>query len=109
MEALMPLMGEMHEDVYLIGHSVGCQAALRLLDALPPGRRIGGAVLVAGWVSVPNWNGRSEGEIAVLNDWMNPPLVLSKSGQQKAKTLRRYFQTTTNSYQRKIGRFARKS
>lgn len=83
----MPLMGKMDEDTFLIGHSVGCQAALRLLDALPPGRAIGGVVLVAGWVSVPNWNGRSEGEKAVLNDWMNPPLVLSKvAGKSKRIT-----------------------
>ena len=84
MKALMPLTGEMDEGTYLIGHSVGCQATLRLLDALPPGRRIGGAVLVAGWVSAPNWNGRSEGEKAVVNDWMNPALVLSKvAGKSK--------------------------
>jgi uncharacterized protein len=84
MKALMPLMDEIDPDTYLIGHSVGCQATLRLLDALPPGKMIGGAVLVAGWVSVPNWNGRSEAEKAVLNDWMNPPLVLSKvAGKSK--------------------------
>lgn len=84
MEALIPLMGEMDADTYLIGHSVGCQATLRLLDALPPGKMIGGTVLVGGWVSVPNWEGRSEGEKAILNDWMNPPLVLSKvAGKSK--------------------------
>src|SRR6185437_2672397 len=77
MKALMPLKDEMDEDTYLVGHSVGCQATLRLLDALPSGRMIGGAVLAGGWVSVPNWNGRSEAEKAVLNDWMTPPLVLS--------------------------------
>ena len=77
MEALTPLTNKMDENTYLIGHSVGCQATLRLLDAIPAGKRIGGAVLVAGWVSVPNWNGRSEAEKAVLNDWMNPPLDLS--------------------------------
>jgi len=77
LNALMSLNDKIDEDAYLIGHSVGCQAILRMLDALPSGRKIGGAVLVAGWVSVPNWNGRSEAEKAVLNDWMNPPLVLS--------------------------------
>lgn len=51
--ALEPLLQDIDEDTYFIGHSVGCQAALRTLDRLPEGRRCGGAVLVAGWVSVP--------------------------------------------------------
>lgn len=87
MNALMPLISGMDEATYVIGHSVGCQATLRLLDALPAGRMIGGTVLVAGWVSVPNWNGRSEAEKAVLNDWMNPPLDLGKvAGKSKKFT-----------------------
>src|SRR5262249_53518077 len=77
MNALIPVVGELDQATYLIGHSVGCQAILRLLDGLPPGRMIGATVLVAGWVSVPNWEGRSETEKAVLNDWLNPPLSLA--------------------------------
>ena len=87
MAALTPLVSEMDADTYLVGHSVGCQATLRLLDALPAGRMIGGTVLVGGWVSVPNWNGRTEAEKAVLNDWMNPPLVLREvAGKSKKFT-----------------------
>ena len=77
MSALMPLIPEMDTNTCLIGHSVGCQAALRFLSNLPSGSKISGVVLVAGWVSVPNWQGRSEKEKAVLTDWMNPPIDFS--------------------------------
>jgi serine hydrolase len=76
MEALASHISIINENTYLIGHSVGCQAALRLLGSLEPGQRAGGVVLVAGWVSVPNWEGRTEEQKAILNDWLNPPLDL---------------------------------
>jgi uncharacterized protein len=62
------------EDTTLVGHSVGCQAVLRFLDSLPTGQKVGGVILVAGWVSVPNWKGRTAAQKAILNDWLNPPL-----------------------------------
>jgi predicted alpha/beta hydrolase family esterase len=76
--ALEPLQQEIDENTYLLGHSVGCQAVLRTLDSLPEGVKCGGVVLVAGWVSVPAWEGRTDEEKAVLNDWMNPPLDLRR-------------------------------
>jgi uncharacterized protein len=76
--ALEPIKQRIDEDTYLIGHSVGCQAVLRTLDSLPEGVKCGGVVLVAGWVSVPAWEGRTDEQRAVLNDWMNPPLDLHK-------------------------------
>lgn len=108
MDALMPLTNEMDGNTWLIGHSVGCQATLRLLDALPPRRMIGGAVLVAGWVSVPNWVGRSEEEKVVLNDWMNPPLVLSNLAT-RSKNITAIFSDNDEFVQKKIGWLARKN
>ena len=71
-------ISEVDEDTYFIGHSVGCQAILRFLDRLPPSHKSGGVVLVAGWVSVPNWEGRSKEQKAILDDWLNPTLDFSK-------------------------------
>src|SRR6266404_64634 len=78
MEALEKYVDIIDEDTYLIGHSVGCQALLRFLDRLPPGRKAGGVVLVAGWVSVPAWEGRTEEQKVILNDWLNPKLNFRK-------------------------------
>ena len=76
LKALEALKPDIDENTFLIGHSVGCQAVLRIIDSLPEGAKAGGVVLVAGWVSVPAWEGRTDEQKAILNDWMNPPLDL---------------------------------
>lgn len=42
-------IGKPDEDLYLIGHSVGCITILRYLEKLKSGEKIGGVVLVAGY------------------------------------------------------------
>lgn len=39
-------------DTFVLGHSVGCQALLHAIAALPAGSRIAGMLAVAGWWSV---------------------------------------------------------
>ena len=46
---LKELAGEANEELFLIGHSVGCITILRYLETLGEGQKIGGAVLVAGF------------------------------------------------------------
>lgn len=46
---LAEVVGQPSEDLYLIGHSVGCITILRYLETLRPGEKIGGAVMVAGF------------------------------------------------------------
>ncbi|HEY4487012.1 MAG TPA: alpha/beta hydrolase [Candidatus Paceibacterota bacterium] len=46
---LKEVVGTPDEDVYLIGHSVGCVTILRYLESLAPSQKIGGAILVAGF------------------------------------------------------------
>lgn len=76
--ALQSAIPAVDEETYLIGHSVGCQAILRYLDLLPPGQRCAGITFVAGWIAVPNWEGRSEAQRAILDDWLNPPIELRR-------------------------------
>jgi uncharacterized protein len=55
----------------LLGHSVGCQAVIRYLATLPPGRRVGGALLVAGWWEVDKpWES--------LVPWLETPVELGR-------------------------------
>lgn len=46
---LARVIGEPTPDTYCIGHSIGCITILRYLEQLPEAKRIGGAVLVAGF------------------------------------------------------------
>ncbi len=41
-------------DTFVLGHSVGCQAVLHALAALPDGARVAGVLAVAGWWRVDN-------------------------------------------------------
>src|SRR4030042_2041969 len=46
---LQEIIGEPDENTYFIGHSLGVCAILRYLESLPEDKKIGGAVLVAGF------------------------------------------------------------
>ena len=46
---LSGLIGEPDEDLYLIGHSVGCITILRYLETLQDEDMVGGVVLIAGF------------------------------------------------------------
>jgi len=46
---LQKVAGKPNEDLYLIGHSLGCITILRYLEGLKKDEKIGGAILVAGF------------------------------------------------------------
>ena len=47
---LAAAVGKADRDTYLVGHSIGCQTILRYLASLPTGAKVGGIVLVAGFL-----------------------------------------------------------
>lgn len=47
---LQEVAGEPNENLYLVGHSAGCITILRFLEQLADNQKIGGVVLVAGFV-----------------------------------------------------------
>jgi predicted alpha/beta hydrolase family esterase len=75
---LSDLVGTPDKDTYFVGHSIGCKAVLRYLETLKPGEKVGGAVLVAGWLTLTNMSERTPDEIRVINDWVNPPFDFDK-------------------------------
>lgn len=75
---LVEVIGEPDEETYLVGHSIGCKAILRYLEALPPDKKVAGVLLVAGWIALTMWEGRTEEDTALINSWVNPPFDFNK-------------------------------
>lgn len=72
---LAKLVGEPNENIYLIGHSLGCQTILRYLATLE-GKKVGGAVLVAGFFELVPLGTKEEKAIA--KPWLTTPINFSK-------------------------------
>lgn len=47
--AIKKAVGTPDEDVYLVGHSLGCMAILRYIESLADGEKIGGMIFVSGF------------------------------------------------------------
>ncbi len=75
---LSDLVGAPDENTYFIGHSIGCKAVLRYLETLNKEDLIGGAVFVAGWLTLTNMAERTPEELDVIKDWVNPPFDFEK-------------------------------
>ncbi len=61
-----------NENTYFIGHSIGGQAVMRYLAALPEGTKIGGAIFLAGWFDLNNLEDEESEEIA--RPWLETPI-----------------------------------
>lgn len=67
---LSEVIGQPSEDVFLVGHSLGCITILRYLESLPTSTKIGGIILVAGF-SQPI-------DLIELNNFFETPLDYEK-------------------------------
>jgi predicted alpha/beta hydrolase family esterase len=68
-------VGESGEDVYYVGHSIGCQTIIRHLEELPPGTAVRGAVLVAPWFVLANLSADEE---AIARPWIDTPIDFAR-------------------------------
>lgn len=68
------LVGTADEQTFFVGHSIGCQTILRYLQALPDDVRVGGAVLVAGWMHLKPSAMEDEETAAVALPWIERPM-----------------------------------
>ena len=80
---LKEVVGEVDEDTYFIGHSIGCQTILRFLETLKEDKKIGGAIFVAGWFSL---KGLEEGEDEIAKPWIETPIDFEKIKKQINKS-----------------------
>ncbi len=70
---LRRLVGKSDLKTYFVGHSMGCRTILRYLEKLSPKVKIGGAVLVAGWVSLTPMATRTKEAKAIAREWLRTP------------------------------------
>ncbi|MBI2613301.1 MAG: serine hydrolase family protein [Candidatus Levybacteria bacterium] len=73
-------VGEVDENTFFVGHSIGCQTILRFLEGLPKDKKVGGAVFVAGFSSTgkSTLKGLTEEEKEIIAPWLNAPINLEK-------------------------------
>ena len=64
-------VGSADKDTYFVGHSIGCLAILRYLETYK--EMIGGAVLVAPWITLTPSSFSAPEDAAVVREWTTKP------------------------------------
>lgn len=85
--ALSKAAGKPDEETFLVGHSMGCQAIVRYLEQLPEGKKIGGAVFVAGFFK--HLKGLEDDPEVQETDrhWLGTPVDLKKAKSRMKKSV----------------------
>jgi predicted alpha/beta hydrolase family esterase len=73
-EFLRKNVGIVDRNTYLVGHSIGCQTILRYLEGSGKSEKVGGVVLVAGWVHLLPLALEEEGSLSIAKEWLKTPL-----------------------------------
>ncbi len=71
---LAKLVGKLDENTYFIGHSIGCQTAMRYLENA--NGKAGGCLFIAGWFNLSDLESQEVVEIA--KPWINGPINFKK-------------------------------
>lgn len=79
---LTELVGIADRHTYFVGHSIGCQAILRYAASL--NTSIGGMVLIAPWVRLPNIR---EEEKEIAQPWLEMPIDFSAAQSHGGKAI----------------------
>jgi len=73
---LRDTVGEINEETYFIGHSIGCQAIMRYLAETEG--KIGGIIFVAGWFHLTPEVTEEEGAEEIAKPWLEKPIDVDK-------------------------------
>ena len=84
---LRDVSGEINENTYFIGHSIGCQTIMRFLERLKENEISGGSILIAPWFNLSDetWDDKYTKEIA--KPWIETPIDFKKIKEHTKKIL----------------------
>ncbi|MEA1929738.1 MAG: alpha/beta hydrolase [Patescibacteria group bacterium] len=71
-------IGTPNENTFLLGHSIGAQTVLRYLEQLKEDEKIGGAVLLAGWLHLTDETFEDEEDKEIAKPWLETPIDWGK-------------------------------
>ena len=78
---------ETNNDIYLIGHSIGCQAIMRYLEKLPRDKKIKGLIFIAGWFNLIDSCLINEKEREIAKPWLEIPIDTKKVKKHAEKII----------------------
>lgn len=71
-------IGEIDEETFLVGHSIGTQTILRYLESLPESKKLGGVVLLAPWIHLTDEAYETKEDVEIAKPWLGTPLDWNK-------------------------------
>lgn len=76
--AIKKVIGKADQDTFFVGHSIGCQTIMRYVEQLQPDLKIGGMLLVAGWVNLTPTVTADPESYQIAKPWLKTPLDWKK-------------------------------
>jgi len=77
--AIAKTVGTPDSHTYFVGHSMGCQAIVRYMESLPAGKKVGGAVFVAGFFKRLTGLEDNPEVKKTERHWLRTPISLGKA------------------------------
>jgi len=71
---LKEVIGIPDKETFLVGHSIGAQTILRYLENLDDEVKIGGVVLLAGWINLTDEAYENDNDREIAKPWLETPI-----------------------------------
>jgi len=76
-ETLKNLVGNIDEETYFVGHSIGCQTIIRMLEK-HESQKAGGAIFLAGWFNLKDYTYKENPKLEKVTRKIAEPWILTK-------------------------------